>query len=313
MPEYDMMIRITWMYYCEDKTQSEISSILKMSRQKVQRLLSKAKEQGLVQVKILNSVHNLLSVEGKLRKVFSIHDAVVVPTAEDGEELRRSLARAAANYLSPQLEKISILGLGNGATLSHLPNYFDPSIIFKKNFKVVSLLGNLLRNYSSNPTSIGMKFSDRFGVPYYGLWVPYKLDTVDAVDTVVKQKAVSEVLEIIKKVEISVVGIGSTVNRNLNSGIVNEAEMKLLKSMGAVGDILGRWFNIEGKFVYEELNRRVIGADVKTPGKAIGVAGGIEKAEAIQGALEGNLIDVLVTDESTADTILENKSRLSSK
>jgi len=304
MIEKDMIIRVAWMYYCEDKTQNEISTVLKISRQKVQRLLAKAKEEDLVQIRIVNPIYNLLSLEKRLKKAFAIQDVVVVPSAQEGEELRKSLSRAAANYLSPLLEKTSVLGLGNGATLSHLPNYIDSSITLRSDFKVVSLLGNLLKNFSSNPSSIGMRFSDRLGVPYYGLWVPYKLDTVDAVETVMKQEAVSEVLEMMKTVEISVVGIGATKNRNLNSGIVNEEEMKTLQSLGAVGDILGRWFNIDGEPVFEELNRRVIGADVKTPGKTIGVAGGIEKREAILGALRGKLIDVLVIDEKTAEVVL---------
>jgi len=307
MPEddTDILVRIAWLYYYEGKTQNEISKLFKISRQKVQRLLNKAKDKGIVQIKIFNSSHNFLSLEDKLKKKFFLEDAVVVPTYEEGEGLMKSLARAASEYLSPLLENITILGLGMGRTLSYLPDYIDSSITLKKEFKIVSLLGNLLKNHSSNPLSIGLKISEKLRVPFYGLWVPYRVDSIEVVETIKKQEMISEVLKMIENVDISVVGIGGIERRDLKNGIVNEKEVKTLKEKGAVGDILGRWFNIEGKLIFEEFNNKIIGADVKTPGKTIGVAGGIEKIEAIFGALKGNLVDILIIDEKTAENLLK--------
>ncbi|HOP25396.1 MAG TPA: sugar-binding domain-containing protein [Defluviitoga sp.] len=300
----DIMIQTAWMYYYEGKTQSEISKILKISRQKVQRLLNKAKEEGIVQVKISDSAYKLISIKNSFKQKFSIDDAIIVPTLEEGELLKRSLARATADYLSPLLKDVTTLGLGMGSTLSYLPDYIETSLSLKKDFRVVSLLGNLLSNHSSNPLSIGLKISEKLGVPYYGLWAPYRVDSIEAAKTIKKQEMIARVLEMVKKADISVVGIGGIENRDLKDDIVNEKEVKILKKMGAVGDILGKWFDIEGRFVYEELSDKIIGANVKTPGTTVGVAGGKEKIKAIFGALKGNLVDIIIIDEKTAEMVL---------
>ena len=57
------------------------------------------------------------------------------------------------------------------------------------------------------------------------------------------------------------------------------------------------------------MNQRVIGIsidDLKVIPTVIGVAGGVEKHEAILAALKGHYIDVLVTDEKTGNYLLSS-------
>jgi DNA-binding transcriptional regulator LsrR (DeoR family) len=57
--------------------------------------------------------------------------------------------------------------------------------------------------------------------------------------------------------------------------------------------------------------KRVIGIDLvklRACKRVVGVAGGVQKVNAILGALRGGLIDVLITDQRTAEALSKAQS-----
>ena len=79
---------------------------------------------------------------------------------------------------------------------------------------------------------------------------------------------------------------------------------------GAVGDICLRFFDNSGIPVATPLDDRVIGMELQQlqrVNRAIGVAGGARKLDAIRGALEGRWINVLITDRLTAEHLTRNR------
>jgi deoxyribonucleoside regulator len=103
---------------------------------------------------------------------------------------------------------------------------------------------------------------------------------------------------------------------------VNYLDVEAQKRLGdaqAVGDICVRFFDLKGKPCPEAM-RGIVGISLeqlrRTTRRVVGVAGGLAKAEAILGALRGQHINVLVTDETAAQRVLElasKNSRESSK
>ena len=78
--------------------------------------------------------------------------------------------------------------------------------------------------------------------------------------------------------------------------------------MGLVGETCGRFFDAWGRYEGYEINKRIIGIDLKDLGnvpRVIAVARGLPKARSILGALRGRLMTVLATDDKTAQAILE--------
>ena len=89
--------------------------------------------------------------------------------------------------------------------------------------------------------------------------------------------------------------------------IVHWSELQTLQQRGAVGDINLRYFDKYGQQIESDLDDRVIGLsleEIHAIDIVVGVAGGAAKVPAILGALRGNLINVLVTDQQTAVSIL---------
>jgi DNA-binding transcriptional regulator LsrR (DeoR family) len=89
--------------------------------------------------------------------------------------------------------------------------------------------------------------------------------------------------------------------------IVTTQDLERLKNKGAVGDLNLRFFDENGKIVQSNFDQRVIGLtldEIQGIERVVGVAGGSAKVSAIQGALAGQLVDVLVTDQITAQRVL---------
>ena len=91
--------------------------------------------------------------------------------------------------------------------------------------------------------------------------------------------------------------------------IVSWSELTELVERGALGDINLRYFDERGQMLSSALDDRVIGLtldEIKQIDHVVGVAGGSVKLNAIRGALNGKLINVLVTDHITAQQLMES-------
>ncbi|TIX61274.1 MAG: sugar-binding transcriptional regulator, partial [Mesorhizobium sp.] len=82
-PDAELKARAAWHYYVEGLTQERISEILGIGRIKVHRILSAAREEGVVQFRIRDSVVECLVLEEALKQRFGLSQAVVMPSAAD--------------------------------------------------------------------------------------------------------------------------------------------------------------------------------------------------------------------------------------
>jgi DNA-binding transcriptional regulator LsrR (DeoR family) len=88
--------------------------------------------------------------------------------------------------------------------------------------------------------------------------------------------------------------------------ITNEESLALIK-LGGVGEIVGWVFDIKGQLVPGVTNDRVSSAPLMhgSDHPVVGLAIGQEKVRAILGALHGQIVNGLITDEATAQAILD--------
>lgn len=308
----DLITKVAWFYYKEKLTQQDISARVNISRQKVQRFLEKARDLEIVRFQIKNPYANLLSIESELIEKYSLKDSVVVPYLSDGDNLlRRSFAKAGASYLERIISQHnnSIVGLGWGNTTAYLADYFDSPPI-KTKVEVVSLIGNLMTNVAMNPYIIAEKIANKLDAPFYNIWAPAITQSKERAEIFKSEPWINCVLQKASKANIILFSVGevSPSASLFKMGYLSSDELKRLREKGAVGDILSRFFNAQGDLVDDEIHERVISIPIdklRDTGKiVIGIAGGPLKLNAIQGALNGKYINVLITDEETAQKLL---------
>ena len=111
--------------------------------------------------------------------------------------------------------------------------------------------------------------------------------------------------------DVASVGIGELEPSQLlkNSGnYYNETMLQLLAARGAVGDICLHYYDAAGKPVLSQDEDPVIGMEleqIRRCPQVIALAGGVDKENAIRGALQGDYIDVLITDFPTARALIK--------
>ena len=90
-------------------------------------------------------------------------------------------------------------------------------------------------------------------------------------------------------------------------GFISQAELKELQAAGAVGEIIGWAFDARGQLLEGMTNDRVASSPLPDLGRCrvIATAMGKRKLPAIRAAIRGKLINGLVTDEATAQALIE--------
>lgn len=301
----NMMVRVAWYYYKENLTQEQIARELNISRNKIVRILEKVRTEGIVQFHVKGPGTNCLAVEYDLKERFSLDHAFVIPTPREG--LSDSLAKAAAQFLEERLAPNDLIGFGWGdavsRTIHHL--YVEP----ESQISMVTLAGGVNYFFHNQSEHLDLRL-DKFNGRMFLIPSPLLASTDDMCANILSEPAVREVLELACMVTYTVVGIGGV---SAESTIIKAEKMTLheltyIRQQQAVGDILGQFYDIDGRILDLPHHRRIVGMQLdrlKQMKNVIGVAGGPQKVEAIYGALKGGYVDTLITDEQTATELIQ--------
>ena len=305
----DLLARVAWLYYMEDLTHQEIGDRLHMPRVKVTRLLKKAREEGVVEFRIVKPTAHL-DLERQLRHTFGLSDALVVPAPLDPERLRESLGAAAAGYLQGVFHPRMVVGLGMGRTLAEIARFIESQeqgdCIFAE------MVGGAGTNDLGFDTyNVSWLFADRCGGTAEHVFSPVVVESSEARATLLGDSRIAAALERAAKSDLALVGIGATAEGMVlqHLGYCDEEAVRDLRSRGAVGDIIGHFFDRDGRPVQCGLEERLVALSLdqlhQIPSVIAVAGGGRAKSLAMLGALRGQHIDVLITDMQSAQMVLE--------
>jgi deoxyribonucleoside regulator len=304
------MLKISYLYYHEERTQEEISKLFGVSRFKISRTLKEAKAKGYVTITINYPEDVLTDLEIKLAHKFSFEQAIVVRINEFNEmSAADQVARAAASYLSQIVGLYRIFGVTWGRTVSRVVTNLKP--IEVSNLTLVQIGGGLGTIEGTDNNMLTMMLGQKLGAKALVIPAPVIVRNRSIRDTLFKENKIKETLKIARKADLVLFGVGIIGPEGLlwRSGFLEDDDTVKLKKSGAVGQICGRSFNAAGQNCWDELDDRTIGLnldELRGIKHKICIAFGREKVEAILGALKGRLLNVLVTDENTAARLLKH-------
>jgi deoxyribonucleoside regulator len=301
-----LITKIAIMYYEKNMKQEDIARATALSKAKVSRLIQKARQTGVVKIKVNKPVETNRQLEAQLMKLFLLRDAMVV-TDPGSDNLLDQLGKAAAFYLDMFLKDNDILGVSVGETVSRIPDYLKPQKLH--NLRVVQLIGGFGDVIYSNPLNIITKISERLKARGTYANVPVVVESEDLKKRLMQSETMQPVLKLWSECNIAIMSIGTVGSSSLflKTGVTSHLDMKRVKNLGGVGDILGHFFNKRGKLLDWEPNRRLITMpfdQINGVERLIVVAGGEHKIEAIKGGLNTECIDVLITDDLTANKLI---------
>jgi len=128
-------------------------------------------------------------------------------------------------------------------------------------------------------------------------------------EAILKEKSVSDIVEMTEKINVVVSSLGGMQEHStiLKSGLLTPEKFESLKSKGAVGDMLMHFMDEDGNLVDDEIEDRIISTKLdklKNYDYIIVAAGGDAKLPIIHTAITHGFVNVLITDENTAELLL---------
>lgn len=306
-----LMVQAAKSYYDLERTQAEIARDLGLTRWQVGRLLAEAKRVGIVRVEIRPRVNRRASLEVQLQEHYGLRDAVVVPVGEvsDAALLMEAVAQAAATYLASLNPKPDLIGLSWGRTMSavarSLPDAWNPGV------HIILVNGSTaLRLTSTRTSAVAEEFAQSAGGTATLLPVPAIVGKRSTREALEADPIVERVLELAAMAKVICFGMGGLTHHSvlLDSGYFDEGDIDRLRDRGAVGDILGRFVDGNGRIVDQALDDRTVGLrleKLRHVDRAIGVVAGEDKRAIALAALKAGYVSVIVTDEATARHAIE--------
>ncbi len=223
------------------------------------------------------------------------------------------IGAAAGNALAERLKDGMSVGVGWGRTL-RLSLRSVPRRPLRR-VSVVSLMGGLTRGAAVNPHETASHLADLIDAQCYYVAAPALADSEATRDLLAQQPMIKDVYERLRKVDLVLVSAGGLADDSTihHVDLISAADAKSLKEAGAVGDLCAHWLDVHGRLVDHPLNKRAVGLsplELKSVPCVIVASGGIDKIEVLHGALEGGMVDILITDEVTASGILATSDRV---
>lgn len=306
-------LRVAKMYYYYNLTTDMIAREMNVSRSTVSRLLSFAKEEGFVEVRINDPADHPQQLEEKIRNAFKLKQIQVVPMAEntnDAERLER-VAQYTANYLSSVFSSNMILGVAWGTTTTAISRNLVPKTTHHSQIVQLNGAGNMDSLGIEYASEIIMKFAQNYRAAYHLFPVPAFFDKVQTKDALWEETSIKRILDIQSKADLLLYSIGA-VNAGIAShlhieGYLRKSDYIDLKKSEVVGDIATVFFREDGSYNNIAINQRSSGPsiDLIKNKHGICVVSGEAKLKGLYAAIKGKILSELILDEPTARLFVE--------
>lgn len=251
---------------------------------------------------IIPFLYQTQTLAEKLKQLFGIPEVIVVPGDSYSDPLaRKDLGRTAARYLKKLLYPSCTLAVTGGTTLAEMAESIGSGMNLP-DMTVVPARGGLGEEMEQQAGTIAAKIAKSLGAQYRLLHIPDNLEET-TVEILKKDFHIARVIENIKASDILVHGIGSALEM-ANRRRLTPAEIDFLKKNRAVGEALRYYFDERGKIVYEVPGIGLELSDLDNIAVIIAVAGGSNKAQAIEAVLSSRRQSLLITDEGAAKEII---------
>lgn len=302
-----LLTKVARLYHEQRIRQPEIATQLNLSQARVSRLLKEASERGIVRTVVVppSGVH--ADLEDLLQAKYALRDVVVVDAEGSSADIIAGLGSGAAAYLDTTLLGGDVIGVSSwSATLLAAVEVMRPKHTLAAD-RVVQVMGGVgSPEVQMQATRLTGRLAEVTGASPIFVPSPGLVGSPALQQALLADPGVHSVQQAWAEITVSLVGIGSLqpsqlLRRSGNS--LSPEEQEELRHSGAVGDVCLRYFDQRGEPVESGFDQRIIGIDraglLRVP-RRIGVAGGLEKVAAIEAAVRGGWVNILITDVGVA-------------
>lgn len=240
--EFQRLIKVSQLYYEENRTQAEIAREMNISRPSVSNVLNKARKEGIIKIDILSYLRTTRGMSHELCQRFNLTSCQVVANPDD-------LHQEAANVLLDFLSRSRILGLGWGYNTKKIIDLFPHQIEQKiLGGTICPLIGaTTAPQYGYHPNELVKELSQKTGFEAKYLNSPAFTTTEQEQKLYIESDNYKQIFECWKKTTTALITLGSFPSVP-DHGSVFRFGKKLIEEK-AVGNMLSYFFNPQGEFI----------------------------------------------------------------
>ncbi|MGI6877684.1 sugar-binding transcriptional regulator [Microbacterium sp. gxy059] len=306
-------LRAAQLYYQQDRTMEAIAHELRTSRSSVSRLLSYAREIGIVDIRVSSPLEHAGILAKRIHSRYGV-SAHVVPMPGSVSETDRldRVAMTGAHLLAQFMESNMVVGVAWGSTVSAVSRHLTRVPVHGTTFVQLNGAGNTLTTGVEYSSEILVRFREAFDAKVQQFPVPAFFDDPRTRDAMWRERMTQRVLGLQSRMDIALFSVGSPAadvpSQVYVGGYLEDEDYRQLEDDGAIGDVATVFYRADGSWRDIALNHRATGPSLdrlrRVPRRICAVAG-THKLAALRGALAGELVTDLVVDELLASRLIE--------
>ena len=307
MPEAEKLRRLAHVarrYYLEDQKQSDIAAELGVSRPLVSRMLSEARELGVVEILIHEPGAKVASLLERLRLSSSIRSGILVEDGQDEDDTNQMLSQGAVDLLRQIGSRR--LGVGWGYLIGQLVTWLEKNPQPGSTITdICPLVGNAsipARNYQSNENVRLM--AQQLGATPHFLYLPALPDSLEEKQLLCSTEVYRQIHQQWEQIDTALVNIGDYPSSPDFASLVRYGG--LLQQQHACGRMLVYYFNENGPIIQAEQDF-AIQIPLETLLRCrniVGVCSANTSAKALRGALRTGAFTHIVARAALVQTLL---------
>lgn len=306
-------LRAAQLYYLQDMTMDAIARELGTSRSSVSRLLSHARDTGLVEVRIHPPQGQSLRLEEAIRARYGIAAHVVpIPLGLSDVERFERVAMSAARQLPLYFDSNMTLGIAWGSTLDAISRHLPKKDTHNSSVVQLNGAGNTFTSGTDYASEILHRFGQAFSASVQQFPVPAFFDDALTKEAMWRERSTRRVLDLQARADIALFGLGSPFaevpSRVYVGGYLDRDDYRSLREEKVIGDVATVFYRHDGSWKDIELNKRATGPSFSVLARIsrrICVVSGSQKLPSLRGAIAARLITDLVLDEHLAEQLIE--------
>ncbi len=305
----DLAYEASLLYYNDGRTMDAIATRLGVSRPTVSRLLSLARDAGIVQIAVKSP--EMTSLSRDLTALTGVR-VTTVPTPGTVTHVRRlqRVCEVAAPVVADAVEDGTTLGVAWGTTTSTFASYLKPKDVHSVNVVQLNGAANSVTSGILNSGGVLERFAEAFGAHMHFFPVPTYFDYFETKEAMWKERSIRLARKMIDACTVAVFSVGAfsaeIPSQVYSGGYLSDEEIRNLRADRVVGDVCTVLLREDGTWEDIELNARATGPapdKLATIGRRICIVAGEGKAAALAGAVRARAMTDLVIDDALAEAL----------
>lgn len=292
------------LYYEENLTQAEVAVRVGVSRPLVSKILSEARECGIVHIEVRNVVSGNGKLLQKLVNKFNIVGGLVVPNAKTAATQRNNLYEQAAHYLVEEGASQKNVGMGWGPAVNELMWTLSRQVVPSVNGNIFPLIGEAnIANKGYQINEIVAMLANYTGRKARFLYAPAFPDNIEERKLYIQSSSFQDLNKLWNQIDTAMVSVYDYPTVLDENTVMRFGEE--LKTGKAVGNLLSYFYDVEGNIIQGK-NDCAIHIPLDKLCKSKKVICFVDKAtpQAVHGALKTGLLTHIILTEQMAEQVL---------